>query len=167
MITAPYIQAMAAYNAEMNRRWYAAAGRLTDAERREERGAFFGSLHGTLCHILWADRLWMHRFAGWERPPVGQKESPRMIADFMELSAARLTADAAMEDWAATVTQDWLDGELAWFSGSMQRELRQPRALLVVHMFNHQTHHRGQVHAMLTALGEKTGDTDLPFVLPG
>lgn len=164
MITPAYVQTMAAYNAEMNRRWYAAAGRLSDAERRQDRGAFFGSLHGTLCHILWGDRLWMHRFAGWDAPPVGQKGSAGMIADFAELAEARATVDAALIDWSAGVTQDWLDADLVWFSGSMQREMRQPRDLLVVHMFNHQTHHRGQAHALLTAMGQATGDTDLPFV---
>ncbi len=165
MITPAYVQKMAAYNAEMNRRWYAAADRLTDAERRADHGAFFGSLHGTLCHILWADRTWMHRFAGWDRPTVGQKDSAGLIADFAELAAARVAADAALAGWAAGVSQDWLDTDLVWFSGSMQREMRQRRDLLVVHLFNHQTHHRGQAHALLTALGQDTGDTDLPFVL--
>jgi uncharacterized damage-inducible protein DinB len=125
MITPAYVQKMAAHNAEMNRRWHAAASRLTDAQRKQDRSAFFGSLHGTLCHILWADRL---------------------VA------------------WAAAVTQDWLDSELVWFSGSVQRELTQKRDLLGVHWFNHQTHHRGQAHALPSALGQATGDTDLPFV---
>jgi len=164
MITPAYVQKMAAYNAEMNRRWYAAASRLTDAQRKEDRGAFFGSLHGTLCHILWGDRLWMHRFADWERPTVDQKQSPQLYADFDELRAARVEADAALVAWASAMTQGWLDSELVWFSGSLQRELTQKRDLLVVHMFNHQTHHRGQAHALLSAMGEDTSDTDLPFV---
>jgi uncharacterized damage-inducible protein DinB len=164
MITPAYVQKMTAYNAEMNRRWYAAASHLTDAQRKQDRGAFFGSLHGTLCHILWADQLWMHRFAGWDRPTVNQKESPGLYADFAELHAARVAADAALIAWAATMTQEWLDSELVWFSGSVQRELTQKRDLLVMHLFNHQTHHRGQAHALLTALGKATGDTDLPFV---
>ncbi len=165
MITPAYVRTMAAYNAEVNRRWYAAAGRLTDAERRADRGAFFGSLHGTLCHILWADRLWMHRFAGWDDPQVRLGDSAGMIADFGALTAARIAADAALVEWADGMTQAWLDGDFAWFSGSLQREMRQPRALLVTHMFNHQAHHRGQAHALLTAMGQDTGDTDLPFVV--
>jgi uncharacterized damage-inducible protein DinB len=63
------------------------------------------------------------------------------------------------------VDESWLAGELVWFSMSLQRELRQPIGLLVTHFFNHQTHHRGQAHAMITAAGERTGDTDLPFVI--
>ncbi|HZH47210.1 MAG TPA: DinB family protein, partial [Roseococcus sp.] len=65
MIAPAYVRTMAAYNAEMNRRTYAAADTLTEAQRQEDAGAFFKSLHGTLCHLLWADHGWMSRFAGW------------------------------------------------------------------------------------------------------
>jgi len=165
MISPPYVRTMAAYNAEVNRRWYAAADTLTDDQRRAERGAFFGSLHGTLCHIVWGDGTWMARFAGWPKPPVPQQDSPRMIADWAALKAARVDLDARLIAWADTLTQDWLDGDLSWFSGSIQKDLVMNRGLLVTHMFNHQTHHRGQAHAILTGFGAKTGDTDLPFVL--
>ena len=158
------MQIFAAYNAEMNRRWYDAAAGLTDEARMADRGAFFGSLHGTLCHILWADRMWMSRFAGWEKPAVAQKESPTLFADFAELHAARIADDARLIAWAGTVTQDWLDQDLTWFSGGAGREMRKGRAILVAHMFNHQTHHRGQAHALITAMGQATGGTDLAFV---
>ena len=75
MITPDYVQTMARYNAEMNRRWYKAAALLSDAQRKTDRGAFFGSLHGTLVHILWADRMWMSRFDGWEKPAVARSKS--------------------------------------------------------------------------------------------
>ena len=165
MITPGFVRTMAQYNAEMNRRWYAAAGRLSDAQRKAPGGAFWDSLHGTLCHILWADRLWMSRFAGWEKPVLTQKQSPGLYADFGELSAARVQVDDDLIAWAGGMDQAWLDGELAWYSGSMRREMRGPRGMLVVHMFNHQTHHRGQAHALLSEMGQDTGDTDLPFVL--
>ncbi len=71
MITPAYVRTMAAYNAEMNRRLYAAADRLDDAERRADRGAFWSSIHGTLCHLVWGDQMWMSRFAGWPKPAVG------------------------------------------------------------------------------------------------
>ncbi len=165
MITPAYVDVMARYNAEANRRWYGAAATLSDAQRREDRGAFFGTLHGTLCHILWADNMWMSRFAGWDKPAIAQKDSPTLYDEFDALRAARVDADARLIAWSAGVTQEWLDDELVWFSGSVQREMRQKRNILVVHMFNHQTHHRGQAHALITALGGKTGDTDLPFIL--
>jgi len=165
MITPAFVQTMAAYNAEMNRRWFAAAARLTDAERKQDRGAFWSSLHGTLNHILWADRMWMSRFAGWDKPALVQKDSATLHADFADLAAARSDIDARIVAWAPAVTQPWLDEEMTWFSGGTGREMRKPRALLVTHMFNHQTHHRGQAHDLLFAMGQDTGATDLAFVL--
>ncbi len=160
-----FVKTMAAYNAEMNRRLYAAAARLPDAARREQRGAFWGSIHGTLCHLLWGDQMWMSRFDGWPKPAIAQKQSAGLIADFGELQRTRGEADAKIADWAARVTDAWLAEDQVWFSASMQRERRQPRSLLVAHFFNHQTHHRGQAHALITAAGEQTGDTDLSLLV--
>jgi uncharacterized damage-inducible protein DinB len=166
MISPAYIRTMAAYNAEMNRRLYAAAGRLSDAERRQPRGAFWGSIHGTLNHLLWGDQQWMSRFDNWLKPDVAIKASAGLIDDFATLRAAREKADADISRWAAKVDDAWLDEDLTWFSGAANREIRAPIRLLVTHFFNHQTHHRGQVHAMLTAAGEETGDTDLFLLIP-
>jgi uncharacterized damage-inducible protein DinB len=161
-----YARTMAAYNAEMNRRVYAAAGRLSEAERRADRGAFWESIHGTLAHLLWADRVWLARFGVGEAPQVTIGESAGYGGGFAELGAARVEEDARILGWAAGLAEADLAGDLTWWSGAVGRELRKPRALLVMQIFNHQTHHRGQVHAMLTAAGERVGDTDLPFVLP-
>ena len=68
MILSEYVRLMARYNSWQNGSLYRAADALSDAARREDRGAFFGSIHGTLSHILWGDRMWMNRFAGTERP---------------------------------------------------------------------------------------------------
>lgn len=165
MITPEYLRTMAAYNAEMNRRIYDAAARLSDEERRKDRGAFWKSIHGTLNHILWGDTIWMIRFDNWEKFPAGLKESDGLYRDFSALRDARVKADQRISAWAERVDPEWLKGELVWFSGAMGKEMRKGHGLLMTHFFNHQTHHRGQVHAMLTAAGEKTGDTDLPFVL--
>jgi uncharacterized damage-inducible protein DinB len=166
MITRTYVRTMAAYNAEMNRRLYGAAARLSEAERRRERGAFWHSIHGTLVHILWGDHQWMSRFDDWPKPATPIKQSDRFIAGWEELRAAREKADAAIEAWADRVDEAWLADDLRWFSGAAQREIRAPKSLLVAHFFNHQTHHRGQAHALLTAAGEETGDTDLFLVVP-
>ena len=69
LVSTGYVQTMARYNAEMNRRIFAAAARLDDQERRAQRGAFWGSVHGTLCHLLWGDQIWMSRFDGWTNRP--------------------------------------------------------------------------------------------------
>ena len=68
--------------------------------------------------------------------------------------------------WAAALDPQWLEGELSWRSGAKQRDVTTNKALLVIHMFNHQTHHRGQVHALLTRAGEMPADTDLWLVVP-
>ena len=166
MITPAYVRTMAAYNAEMNRRVYAAAAALTDDQRKADRGAFWGSIHRTLVHLLWGDSQWMSRFDGWERPPVPIKQSGDMIADFTELRGKRVEADAQIEEWARRVDDAWLATDLVWFSGAAQREIRAAKGKLVAHLFNHQTHHRGQVHVLLTAQGQDTGDTDLFLVIP-
>ena len=163
MITPAYVRTMAAYNAEMNRRLYAAAARLPEAARLAERGVFWGSLHATLTHLVWGDRMWMARFDGWQRPAVPLRESGAMIADFATLSAARTETDAGIEDWAKRLDQAWLDQDLVWVSGAARREMRAGRAFLVTHFFNHQTHHRGQVHGLLIQEMEEPPALDLIY----
>jgi uncharacterized damage-inducible protein DinB len=166
MITPSYVRLMANYNAEMNRRLYRAAARLSDAERNADRGAFWHSIHGTLAHILWGDTQWMSRFDGWPKPEVGLKQSAEICADFPSLQARREAADADIIAWAKRVDEGWLAEDLVWFSGAANKELRRRKGPLLVHFFNHQTHHRGQAHALLTACGQDTGDTDLFLVVP-
>lgn len=165
MISPDWCRMMAAYNAEMNRRLYRAADTLDDAARRADRGAFWGSLHGTLSHILWGDTQWMSRIDGWDRPPVGQKDSARMEEDWPALKAARAAADARIEGWAGGLTAERLAAPLVWFSGASQKRMEMPLWIPVTHFFNHQTHHRGQAHALITAAGATTEDTDLPWVV--
>jgi uncharacterized damage-inducible protein DinB len=166
MIGPNFIRTMAAYNAEMNRRVYAAAARLSDAQRRADGGAFWHSIHGTFTHLLWADTMWMSRFDGWEKPPVPLPASDTLVVQFDALRAAREAADARIEEWAGRVTEAWLAEDLVWYSGAAQKEMRRGRAGLVMHFFNHQTHHRGQAHALITRAGEATGDTDLMLIVP-
>lgn len=165
MIGPAFAQTMAAYNAEMNRRIYAAAQRLSNEERLLARGAFWGSIHGTLCRQLWGDQIWMSQFDGWPKPSIGMKDSAKLFDSFERLGAARVDADERIIGWAGRVDEEWLDKNLIWFSGAAGREMRKPHRLLVAHFFNHQTHHRGQVHVMLTAAGQQTGDTDLFLVI--
>ncbi len=166
MITPEYLPMMARYNTWQNRSLYAAADGLEDAARRLDRGAFFGSIHDTLSHILWGDTIWMSRFDGWAPPEVAISDSGRFVLDWEALKERRQEADARIEDWAGRVGAADLEGELSWYSAAVEREITRPRALLIMQLFNHQTHHRGQVHAMLTAAGARPGDTDLPF-MPG
>jgi len=166
MPTAAWCRMMAGYNATMNRRFYDAAARLTEAQRRQDEGAFFGSLHRTLCHLVWADAAWMARFDGGTPPSATLAEGPDMIADFAEMRAARDALDARISAWAAALDDAALDGELRWYSQSAGAEIARPRMVAVTHLFLHQSHHRGQTHALLTRFGETVGVTDLPFLLP-
>ena len=161
MIDIAYVQRMARYNRWQNANLYGVADRLTDDERRRERGAFFGSVHKTLSHLLWADRIWMSRFGDSPPPEGGIAQSVSLYADWPALKQARTAFDDVIVTWADRLPPDWLDHDLTWFSKSAGREFVQPRWTLVTHLFNHQTHHRGQVHCMLTQCGGKPGDTDL------
>jgi uncharacterized damage-inducible protein DinB len=159
-----HARTMARYNTWQNRSLYAAAEGIGEGERRRDRGAFFGSIHATLSHLIWGDHMWMSRFDGWEKPGAGIRESGAWVDDWAELRSKRRISDARIVRWADRLTDDWLAGDLTWYSGAVNREVTKPRWLLVAHLFNHQTHHRGQVHAMLTAAGAKPDDTDL-FVM--
>src|SRR5579862_3009358 len=112
------------------------------------------------------DRQWMSRFDNWPKPAAPIAQSAAMIEDFAELHAAREEADAGISAWAAKVDEAWLGEDMTWFSGAANRQISAPKRLLVAHFFNHQTHHRGQAHAMLTAAGQQTGDTDLFLLIP-
>jgi uncharacterized damage-inducible protein DinB len=165
LITPDYALTMARYNRWQNASLYGAADTLDEAARREARGAFFGSIHRTLSHLAWGDAMWMSRFDGYARPAQPLKNSGDEHPDWSALKAARARLDAAILDWAARLSPDWLAGDLSWRSGAAGRDVTRPCAFLVVHFFNHQTHHRGQVHAMLTAAGARPQDTDL-FLMP-
>jgi uncharacterized damage-inducible protein DinB len=165
MISSTYVRQMAAYSAWQNDNQYAAANSLSDAARRQDRGAFFGSIHATLNHLIWADMMWMSRIAGTALPEqVGIPQSVAMYEDWPALKSERLRFDKVIVDWAAGVTDADLAGDLNWYSAAVGRELQKPRWICITHMFNHQTHHRGQVHAMLTAAGARPGDTDLALM---
>ena len=162
MIDQAYVKRMARYNRWQNQNLYAVADTLGDEERRRERGAFFGSVHKTLSHLLWADRVWMSRFTDLPRPEAGIPESVSLYPDWDGLNRERASFDETMITWADRLDPAGLDANLTWFSGGVMREITKPRWVLVTHMFNHQTHHRGQVHCMLTQAGGKPQTTDLP-----
>ena len=164
MITPAYCALMARYNAWVNVRIYAAVAALDDSERKRDRGAFFGSMHETLNHLLWADRTWLGRFTRepFEVPDFGRG----MHEHFDELRAARTSADAAMLAWAERVPQPWLDGALRYTSRVDGRTRELPGAVAAVHLFNHGTHHRRQLTTLMKQAGLDPGVTDVPW-LPG
>jgi uncharacterized damage-inducible protein DinB len=159
MISTEYARTMAAYNAWMNERLYGLCGGLKDTVRKHDAGAFFGSIHGTLNHLLLGDRIWLGRFLG--RPFMVTSLAQELYADFDELSRERSCTDREIADWAATLTDAALAGDLIYVSVVNPQQRRLPLWLAVAHFFNHQTHHRGQLTALLTQTGIDPGVTDL------
>lgn len=167
MITPEYTKLMARYHIWQNTAQIEAADQLTDEQRRHDRGAFFGSIFATMNHLLWGDQMWLHRLAGTP-PPVGTeiRKSQHLHATWNQYVEDRKSTDERILDWVSSIDEEQLSGELTWASNVTGQKTTRPRALLVMQLFNHGTHHRGQVHAMLTASGAELPDTDLQY-MPG
>ncbi|MDE2445250.1 MAG: DinB family protein [Alphaproteobacteria bacterium] len=164
MPTQEYALMMARYNLWQNKNLVEVTDSLSDAERQEERGAFFGSIQKTFSHIFWADQIWLSRFIGTAGPTASISDSVNLIQNWEDFRSQRLSFDQSILNWAQNVKPSWFAGDLTWVSGVTQKQMNKPKNALVVQLFNHQTHHRGQIHAMLTAAGAKPGATDLPFM---
>lgn len=160
MTTPILYQTLAVHNRWVNERLFGACARLDVADLHGDRGAFFGSIHRTLDHVLWADRAWLARLTGApvDVPPLGTP----LYDDFGRLTAARRRLDGDLCAWADGLTADWLAGDLMWVSLDDHGARTQPRWLLALHLFTHQIHHRGQVATLLSQSGIDIGPTDLP-----
>lgn len=163
MIEAGYVRQMARYNAWQNRQLTEALTGVADDALRQDRGAFFGSIFGTLNHILWGDTLWMSRFTSSVHAPT-HSDHLNFAPTFAVWSAERFRMDGAIRMWADTLRTLDLKGQLSWYSGTLEKDMQAPLDLCVVQLFNHQTHHRGQVHAMMTAAGLTAPVTDVIFM---
>ena len=172
MISPDHVRLMVRYNRWQNGSIYGAADTLGESQRREMRQIFWGSIHRTLTHLLWADQNWMGRFTGKTPPwfdtagqawPKNPKDSVELELTWDELKRQRVAFDQVLTEWAANVDPAWLARTCA-YSHSSGRNFALPYWTLVTHMLNHQTHHRGQVHALLTQMGAKPEDTDIPWM---
>ncbi len=159
-----YTLTMARYNRWQNESLLTAADGLSAAERERDRGAFFGSIHRTLSHLFWGDMLWMSRFTTTPPPDLPGAQSTEFIRSWAQYLIDRKAFDERILQWAHDVAPDWFEGDFTWHSVMLGRDLTDSKATLVMQFFNHQTHHRGQIHAMLTAAGARPDDTDIPFM---
>jgi uncharacterized damage-inducible protein DinB len=150
-----YFRQLASYNTWANERIYAAAAELSDAERKAKRPSFFGSIHATLNHILVADRIWLSRLTAKPGGTLVSKPAEitglnqELYENFDELRAARVKEDARI----ATVIGRYTDADLTIkldYANMAGEERHTPMAQVLAHVFNHQTHHRGQVHGLLS-----------------
>ncbi|WP_151634336.1 DinB family protein [Noviherbaspirillum aerium] len=167
MITPDYARTMAGYNRWMNGKLYASGDRLSDEQRKSDRGAFFKSLHGTLNHLLWADFMWLGRFVHGtplEKPYPKVPVGTLLHEDWDRLKTARASLDEDIARWADSLAMEWLAADFSWYSGLTQTTRTKPAWLLVAHFFNHQTHHRGQATTLLAQFGIDPGSTDLAFM---
>jgi uncharacterized damage-inducible protein DinB len=164
MISTDHCRLMAHYNRWQNTSLCDAASTLTDAERRRDAGAFFGSIHRTFNHLWWGDELWLARFDGEPKPKLAAQVDMNQPGDWQEFLAKRQQLDERIIDWANTLTDAFLGTETSWVMSGTDIEMNRSTWLCVAHLFNHQTHHRGQIHCLLTAAGASPGPTDLPLV---
>lgn len=155
---------LARYNRWMNERLYAVCAEISDEERKQDRGAFFKSVHGILNHLLLADRIWLGRFT--HEPFKVSSLDQELYADFGQLRRERAKTDDAIDAWVAALTEDALSGSLRYTSIVNPEEREMPLWFTALHFFNHQTHHRGQLTTLLSQMGCDSGVTDLMWVPP-
>lgn len=159
---------MARYNRWMNAKVYAAAADLGDEDRKRDRGAFFKSIHATLNHLMVADRIWVSRLTGEVAEPGFMAPGIRaldqeLFADFAALQSERTRLDAQIVAWADGITTDALQATLR--SGVAGKQRAYPCWWAALQMFNHQTHHRGQITTLFTQGGQEVGSTDVLAML--
>jgi len=166
---------MATYNEWMNAKIYEAAGSLPDEELSADRKAFFGSILGTLNHLVAGDTVWLQRFARHPAnhlalQPILQRPTPTSLDQLLypnirELSAQRVWLDQMIVEWSRSLVESDLDHVLSYAS---MKGVPADKDFygLIMHFFNHQTHHRGQVTTLLSQAGVDVGDTDLVILIP-
>jgi uncharacterized damage-inducible protein DinB len=164
MMSSEWLSAAARYNRWMNDKLYAVAATLTEEARKRDCGAFFKSIHGTLNHLLLADRVWLARFNGVTAAdgfmgPGIRSLDQELYVDFAELRRERTITDEELSTWVGGLTDKRLAGPLVYLRRGQKQEA--PLWCAVAHLFNHQTHHRGQITALLTQQGHDPGVTDL------
>ncbi|MEW6120133.1 MAG: DinB family protein [Pseudomonadota bacterium] len=155
---------MADHNRWMNRKLYAVCARLSEAERTRDLGAFFRSVHGTLNHLLLVDRLWLGRLC--DAPFAVTALDQELYDDYATLERERDRTDAALQDYVARLDPMRLADSVSYVSLLSQRPVTLPLGLILVHLFHHQTHHRGQITTLVSQLGYDFGETDMIY-MPG
>ena len=168
MMSREWLGASARYNRWMNDKLYEVSASLSDEVRKRDVGAFFKSIHGTLNHLLLADRVWLARFKGVTAPegfmgPGIRSLDQELYADFEELRRERALTDDELTTWVSELTEERLASPLVYMRRGQKQDF--PLWWAVAHLFNHQTHHRGQVTTLLMQQGSDPGVTDLVAML--
>ena len=154
---------MARFNAWANDRIYGVVADLSDDDYRKDRKAFFGSIHNTLNHLLVVDRLWTRRIEGVEHGIASLDQI--LYDDFDSLRAARVDEDARFVSQVDGFSEEQLHAPAVYSRILGDGEQRTRRDHILLTLFNHQTHHRGQVHTMLTQSGVTPPPLDVIYLL--
>lgn len=159
-----HVNLLAEYNRWMNDQLFRVCSDIPDADRKRDMGAFFHSIHGTFNHLLLVDRLWLGRLTG--EPFHVESLADELHADFDRLRHERYDEDRRLSAWVADLDEAGLDRVVHYVS-VVDRTTRRFRVEdILLHLYHHQTHHRGQITALISQLGRDFGDTDLIF-MPG
>lgn len=162
MKPANYYELMSQYSRWMDAKLYEVCAIIPDKDRKKDMGAFFKSIHGTLNHIYYGDLAWLERLRDNKFTP--RKLGVELFEDFDQLRKAQEKMDSEIIEWASFLTNEYLQSSYNYVS-NVDRKLRvMPVWVLVTHMFNHQTHHRGQLTTLIKQLGYEPGVTDIPWM---
>ena len=159
-----HLELLCRYNRWMNEKLYEVCATMPDELRKADKGAFFKSVHGTLNHILLADRIWLGRFLA--QPFPARSLDQELYSDFDELRRERAITDAQIEAWVAGLTEETLAMPFSFTTMVNPQQRTYPLWILALHLFNHATHHRGQLTTLMEQNGYDSGVTDL-LMLPG
>lgn len=157
-----HVNLLAEYNRWMNGELFEVCARIPDSDRRRDMGAFFRSIHGTFNHLLLADRLWMGRLT--DEPFVVSSLAEELYADYDDLHRERRMEDQRILNWVAALTEIDLDREISYISAVDKKHRQFRMEDILLHLFHHQTHHRGQITTLISQLGHDFGETDLLFM---
>ena len=158
-----HIRRMARYNRWANNRLYDACAQLSHEDYHARRPSFFGSIHATLNHILVGDSIWLGRFQG-AVPAHLTKLDMILHEDLPDLRAAREAKDEEILAFCNGLDAAALAGQFTY--RNMRGEaFTDPLFPPLTHFFNHQTHHRGQVHGLLSHAGLSPPELDLIYFL--
>lgn len=162
MYDGSYYELMAEYNCWMNQSLYSVCSKIPDEKRKQDLGAFFKSIHGTLNHLLYGDKAWMGRFTN--NPFLVVAIGQELYADFEELRVEREKMDQQILEWSMKLDPVWLRQPFEYTSNVDESRRVLPASILVTHMFNHQTHHRGQITTLIKQLDYEPSITDIPWL---
>jgi len=162
MFPGNYYELMAEYNRWMDGRLYDVCSLIPDGDRKKDMGAFFRSIHGTLNHIYYGGTAWLERLRDNKFTP--RKPDGELFDDFSKMRSAQEKLDLEIIEWAGTLTPEYLNDDYEYKSNVDGKTRTLPRWVLAAHMFNHQTHHRGQLTTLIMQLGIDPGVTDIPWL---